>query len=118
MIYELTNGMANLVTANDDIYFRPELVKTNMNKGEKALLIMKADYCGYCKTLLKTLQGVAFKKAVIFIMDQSDVLNKRVMNAFNVKGYPTIYIVDADGKIIVQEYEGERDVASLKRLFM
>lgn len=118
MIYELTNAIAYLAVGTDNtLILKPDLVEEKM-KGQKALLIMKADYCKYCHMLLETLQTGAFDNQTVFVMDQSDPINKKIMTSLQVTSYPTIYKVDSSGNIdIVNEYVGKRDIDSLLKLF-
>jgi glutaredoxin len=118
MIYELRNAIAYFTaTKEGSIRLSPKLVGDKM-KGQKALLIMKADYCGYCHRLLDTLQTPPFDNQIIFVMDQSDPINKKIMVSLGVASYPTIYQVDQAGTVDIQhEYEGSRDVEALSKLF-
>jgi glutaredoxin len=118
MIYELTNAIAYMhVSKEGNINLSPNLVREKM-KGQKALLIMKADYCSYCHELLDTLQTRPFDNQIIFVMDQSDTINKKIMQSLGVDGYPTIYKVDRAGIVDVEnKYQGSRDVGALLQLF-
>jgi thioredoxin-related protein/tetratricopeptide (TPR) repeat protein len=89
-------------------------------KAEKKLLLVDftgSDWCGWCKRLVAEVFGKEeFKKEapakfVLVEVDfpnakkQSDGLkkqNKELQKRYKVRGYPTIFVMDADGKVIAQ----------------
>jgi thioredoxin-related protein len=89
-------------------------------KAEKKLLLVDftgSDWCGWCKRLVSEVFGKEeFKKEapVKFVLveldypsskKQSDELkkqNKELQKRYKVQGFPTIFVMDADGKVVAQ----------------
>jgi thiol-disulfide isomerase/thioredoxin len=78
----------------------------------KTLIICKADWCGHCKKAAPEFQKLLAaspitlkdgSKVVVKILDADK--DKQEMAKFNVKGFPSILIVDKDS---TTEYPGER----------
>jgi protein disulfide-isomerase len=89
-------------------------------KAEKKLLLVDftgSDWCGWCKKLVaEVFSKEEFKKEapVKFVLveldfpsskKQSDELkkqNKKLQEQYKVRGFPTIFVMDADGKVVAQ----------------
>jgi thiol-disulfide isomerase/thioredoxin len=84
---------------------------------EKSLVICKAEWCGHCKkaapefSKLLGASPITLKdgsKVNVKILD--DAKDKAEISKYNVKGYPTVLIVDGGQ---VTEYPGERKADSI-----
>ena len=82
---------------------------------DNALLIVKANWCGHCKEMKKKWEYLASMYPNKFLVLESTHQDRGVtpiIQALQVKGFPTIFHVDSDGKV-GQQYNGGRDVCSL-----
>eukprot|EP01018_Ginkgo_biloba_P019013 Gb_21713 [translate_table: standard] len=101
-IPETNDGPVKVVVANS-------LQEMVFSSGKNVLLEFYAPWCGHCKKLAPTLEEVATSlqgdsDVVIAKMDAS--VNDISSKSFDVKGYPTLYMVSASGKIVL--YDGDR----------
>lgn len=87
-------------------------LKNSLQKGGgKTLTLIKADWCGHCKTFMKTWDELPFNiKNINFKILDSDN-NKKEIERYNIKGYPSIFL--ENGNVI--EFNGKRDIESLKK---
>lgn len=111
MQYELYNGQ---------VHFEIDtLSPSNYIANQKSLLIMKMTGCRYCENLTETLSSTVFKDYLINYLDEIDPENQKLCQKWNVKSYPTIFVVDGNGKMNIRNpYEGQRDQKSLLKLFV
>lgn len=87
-------------------------IKTqNGGRNNKTLILIKADWCGHCKAfkpiweqLPSHLDNINFK-----LLDSEN--NKDIIQKYNIKGYPSIFLEIGDKRI---EYNGKRDLESIK----
>jgi thioredoxin-related protein len=129
------SAMANLVRAEESLWQTDFAAAKTKAKAEKKLLLVDftgSDWCGWCKKLVSEVFGKdqfkteAPKKFVLVELDyphakkQSDELkkqNKELLAKYKVQGYPTILVMDADGKVIAQTgYQPGGPEAYLKHL--
>ena len=112
-----------------------EAAKQQAKKENKALLLdfTGSDWCGFCIKLKKAVwdkpefEKFAEKSLVLVELDfpnkkklpaevkkQNDQLNEK----FGIGGYPTVVVLDADGKELgrMEGYEGDNAAAYIKRL--
>jgi thioredoxin-like negative regulator of GroEL len=76
--------------------------------GTGGLVIFKADWCGHCRRTMPELERVSKKTGRAFPIFKVDSdKSPGLMNRFKINGFPTIYWVDAQGKLQAQ-YSGER----------
>ena len=88
-----------------------KLVISGMNNNP-GMLLVKADYCGYCTQFMPTYQqiaerigdGAAFKLMVL----DSKQLTDFSTSSLGIKGYPTIKFVEASGHVNGAVYNGDR----------
>jgi thioredoxin-like negative regulator of GroEL len=76
------------------------------------MIMFFADWCGYCqraKDLWMKFRKVGGKKYIIAAVDTEK--HKGLTRRFNVRSFPSIFIVDTDGKLI--PYQGQRDFFDL-----
>jgi thiol-disulfide isomerase/thioredoxin len=91
--------------------------KETFNETKLKVLLIYAEWCGHCtkyrnaNTFMKTYEELIKPNSrysgVIFEEIDSD-RNKRLLNQYNIRGFPTIIAVKADGKLI-KEFEENRD---------
>ncbi len=96
-----------------------EEAKTIAQKQDKDILIhfTGSDWCGWCKRLHKEIfdtelwQEEAPKKYVMVVIDvprnkeqseEQKAYNNKLVRAFSIRGYPTILVLDAEGKPYAQ----------------
>jgi thiol-disulfide isomerase/thioredoxin len=87
--------------------------------GEKKLIIAKADWCGHCKKAMPEFEKLK-EASPILLPNESRVVveildadkDKAEMEAYQVKGFPTIMVVPSDGSGVM-EYPGERTYAGV-----
>lgn len=106
-----------LLTANDfttdgkDIF-----ISKKISKGMPGMLLIKADWCGHCKKFKSVFNQMCDQIGTRFACTSidSDILkeNPKLSEALNFKGFPTIKIFNAQGKIM-GEYQGERDADAI-----
>lgn len=90
-------------------------VNDKINLKKPGLLLVRADWCGYCKRYMPTYQKLAkmFPEKGEFVIAhiESEELKKptvsRVLENF-VEHYPTLLFFDANGNI-AQRYSGDRE---------
>ena len=90
-------------------------VNDKINLKKPGLLLVRADWCGYCKRYMPTYEKLSkmFPENGDFLITdiESKELEKpsvsRVLENF-VKYYPTLLFFDSQGNI-VQRYEGDRE---------
>ncbi|XP_058097456.1 protein disulfide-isomerase [Magnolia sinica] len=98
--------------ANDDpvkVVVADNLHDVVFNSGKNVLLEFYAPWCGHCKKLAPILDEVAisFKGDKGVIIAKIDATANDIPNdAFDVKGYPTLYFQSSSGKLV--PYDGNR----------
>ena len=89
--------------------------------GKKAFVLFHADWCGHCKKFMPEWTKISNE---INSMDEVDVVlakvecgntdndsHKKIMEKYNIKGYPTIIHFDKSGNH--NEYDGERSKSGI-----
>lgn len=72
------------------------------------MVIIKADWCGYCQRALPELNKVSNLTGSgypIFKIDADK--NKNLVNSMGVQGYPTIFFINKSGTV-AEKYNGDR----------
>jgi thiol-disulfide isomerase/thioredoxin len=91
---------------NKDVYLNKRI--TN---GKPGLLLIYADWCGYCQRFKPTFKEIASILGNNFpctSIEESDLKNKdKLRTALDFEGFPTIKFFDQHGKII-GNYKGDR----------
>jgi thiol-disulfide isomerase/thioredoxin len=101
--------------------FKMPQIKENFDVvADKKVLLIHAEWCGHCRTLLEkggaweqlktSLPGVTFEA-----LEETNATTE--IAKYGVQAFPSIRIVDASGKSLI-EYDGARDVASMKAFVM
>lgn len=95
----------------------PKTFNSDVNGGKK-LVWFYADWCGHCKNMADSWNKASSKvnksndnKMIKINVGEDDIEQKRIVEKYNIKGYPTILILQNGN--IVSLYEGERDESSL-----
>jgi thiol-disulfide isomerase/thioredoxin len=69
-------------------------------KSGGGLLLVKADWCGHCQRAMPELEEVSRLTGEMFPVYKLDAdKNKSAVTMLGVKGFPTIFFIEADGKI-------------------
>ena len=78
-------------------------------KGQKGLVAIVADWCGHCKALKPIYAKVANAHGKAFPLYYVDAVKYQdfTSNQLNVSGFPTIKVLDTNGKPY-KDYSGER----------
>jgi thiol-disulfide isomerase/thioredoxin len=106
------NGKEGFDTKADEI-------ESRLASPEKSLVLFYADWCGHCKTLEPTWDECSAKsngkmvKRNVGAKDvdaKTDAENKALMDKYDVKGFPTIYILQ-NGK--ATPYDGPKSAEQL-----
>jgi len=105
-------AFSSIVTADSDVVILTESnFDSEMQKG-KWLLEFYAPWCGHCKKLVPTYEEVATQlKNQVNVGKVDCTTEQGICAKFNVKGYPTLKLSSAEGKIV--DYNGDRSAASL-----
>ena len=93
-------------------------VYVTKNNGNPGMLLLKAEWCHFCKQFQSTFNEIANSIGNDFScmsIDSEDITQELTL-ALNFQGFPTIKFVDQKGKIL-GEYQGDRSkIAILKEI--
>lgn len=84
-------------------------INKRITKGNPGLLLIYADWCGYCtrfKPVFNELSSILGQDFPCLAIEDSDISDD-IRNGLNFQAYPTIKFFDQSGKII-GEYKGDR----------
>lgn len=90
-----------------------------MNYRSKGILVFSAKWCQHCQALAPVLQRLdVFAQnsipIVIVDVDEDQVLQKVFSNnGLHINGFPTIFMLDVDGRVLHETYQGQRNLESL-----
>ena len=90
-------------------------VNKRITNGKPGLLLIHANWCGYCKRFKSTFEEITSILGNDFpctSIEHSDLNNEKLRTALDFQGYPTIKFFDQHGKII-GEYKGDRSKKDL-----
>jgi thiol-disulfide isomerase/thioredoxin len=80
----------------------------NRAKDSGGMIIVKNDWCIHCRRVLPVLEKTSKKLGTaypIFKLDGDS--NKKSIDLLKIEGFPTIFLINRDGKI-TKKYEGGR----------
>lgn len=101
----------NFKVINDSVFINPRIMN-----GNPGIILVHAHWCGHCKRFMPTYQGIASQlnqagDSFACLAIESEELKKdngAVSKALNIEGFPTLFWVDQNGKVLGQ-YKGDRD---------
>lgn len=81
----------------------------NLAKNTGGMVIVKAEWCGYCKRTMPELFKVSQLTGSMFPIFKIDSdVNKNLINKMGVQGFPTIFFIEKDG-LISSKYSQDRE---------
>lgn len=92
---------------------------TETNYRSKGILVFSAKWCGHCKALAPILERLdVFCNGDVPIVkvdiEEDHILQKVfINNKLPINGFPTIYIMDVDGRVMHTPYQGPRTLEAL-----
>lgn len=101
----------NFKVINNKVFINPRIMN-----GNPGILLAWATWCNHCVKFKPTYQKIAAQlnqvgDSFACLAIESEELKKdngAISNALNIEGYPTLYWVDQNGKVLGQ-YKGDRD---------
>ena len=91
-------------------------INKNITKGNPGLLLIYADWCGYCNRFKPVYNEICDQMGSKFpcvSIEHSDLTNDEVLiSKLDFQGYPTIKFFDQHGKIL-GDYNGDRNKSSI-----
>lgn len=99
------------MTMMEPKHFTKSRVNHDKFKGKNGMIIIAADWCGYCQQVKEP--WIQFKKIAMnkFAVGAVDAVKyPEITKKLGISGFPTILIVDEKGKFEV--YTGDRDIYS------
>ncbi len=103
------------LSKNDIKNVNGKLVISGMN-GQPGMLLVKADYCGYCTQFMPTYKQVAERignGAFQLLVLDSKQLTDFSTKSLGIQGYPTIKFVESSGHVNSAVYSGNRTVPDI-----
>ena len=108
----MPNKFSNKVEIKaNELKYRNGSFYVRNKEGKKGLVVIYADWCGYCQML-----APIWKKFIVEYQDKyniralnSDGVNKMILEKIGVGGFPTIKYINKEGKI-QDNYEGDRNI--------
>jgi len=105
----------NFKVINSSVFINPQIMK-----GNPGILLVHATWCGHCKHFMPTYQEIAAQlnkagDSFACLAIESEELkenNGAVSKTLNIEGFPTMFWVAQDGKVLGQ-YKGNRDVNTI-----
>jgi thiol-disulfide isomerase/thioredoxin len=85
-------------------------VNTHKTNGKAGLLLIYADWCGYCRRFKSTFTEISSILGDDFpctSIEDADLKDEKLKTALDFQGFPTIKFFDQHGKII-GNYNGDR----------
>jgi thiol-disulfide isomerase/thioredoxin len=112
-VHDLT--IHNFKVINNKVFINPQVMN-----GNPGIILIHAHWCGHCKRFMPTYQKIATQlnqagESFACLAIENEELKKdngAVSNALNIEGFPTMYWVDQNGKVLGQ-YKGDRDPNSI-----
>lgn len=99
--------------------FMPQVREAFKGTAGESVLLIHADWCGHCKTLLQSggvweqlknmLPGVKFTEVL-----ESSVEGKAAVQKYSPNGYPDIRVIAKDGSTVA-EYTGPREATAMMK---
>lgn len=101
----------NFKVINSNVFINPRIMK-----GNPGIILVHANWCGYCVKFMPTYKKIAAQlnqegDSFACLAIESEELKKdngAVSNALSIEGFPTLFWVAQDGKVLGQ-YKGDRD---------
>ena len=86
--------------------------KIKSKPGQSGIIVFFATWCGFCSMLVPEFKKLSKKSGIKTYCVDADK-NPKLMQKFQVQGFPSLRFVSKDGKVSMENYYGERDAKSM-----
>ena len=94
-------------------YMLEGFTSNNDTNNDTQLMLFYADWCGHCKRMKPEWEKVKSEFPGRCIDVESESITDRHRNQYNVKGYPSIFVVKGEE---ITEYDGERTYTAFREV--
>jgi len=108
-------SVSDFKTDNSNVFINPQIMK-----GNPGMLLVHAHWCGHCVKFMPLYKNMSTQlnqsgdafNCLAIESEEFKQDNGKLSSALGVEGYPTMFWVDQNGKVLGQ-YKGQRDANSI-----